>query len=184
MCASSKWVLRRVSGWNFKRKHVETCWNHHLVYPVDHAQNPQPIAQFLLCSVFVYGTFSYILTHECSSRFPALLPLFYCQVTLDCNSDLRSSTARSHWVLSDVQDFPQVRPRVDGFSHWTEEFYRQICMDFCCINFVARYCCWFRNPAITTWDIWSPMNNEINYQPQLISRTSAINNSRLINNSC
>ena len=32
----------------------------------------------------------------------------------------------------------------------------------------AYYCWWFRNPAITTWDVENPANNGINYQPQLV----------------
>ncbi len=33
---------------------------------------------------------------------------------------------------------------------------------------------------LTTWDVWNPINNGINYQPQLVSRISAINSSTLI----
>ena len=28
---------------------------------------------------------------------------------------------------------------------------------------------------LTTWDVWNPKNIGINYQPQLVSRISAIN---------
>ena len=34
--------------------------------------------------------------------------------------------------------------------------------------------CWRLRPC-TTWDVWNPINNGINYQPQLVSRISAIN---------
>ncbi len=37
------------------------------------------------------------------------------------------------------------------------------------------YCWWLK--TCTTWDIWNPINNGINYQPQLVSRISAINSS-------
>ena len=34
----------------------------------------------------------------------------------------------------------------------------------------VMYCRWFRNPAITTWDVKkTPVNNGINYQPQLVN---------------
>ena len=38
-------------------------------------------------------------------------------------------------------------------------------------------CWWFRNPAITTWHALNNVNNGTNYQPQLVSRISSINNS-------
>ena len=37
------------------------------------------------------------------------------------------------------------------------------------------YCWWFRNPAITTWDVYNLVNHGITYQPQLVSRISSIN---------
>ena len=38
---------------------------------------------------------------------------------------------------------------------------------------VGWYCWWLK--SCTTWDVWNPINNGINYQPQLVSRISAIN---------
>ena len=35
------------------------------------------------------------------------------------------------------------------------------------------YCWWLK--SCTTWDVWNPINNGINYQPQLVSRISGIN---------
>ena len=43
----------------------------------------------------------------------------------------------------------------------------------CC--FVNPYCWWLK--SCTTWDVWNPINNGKNYQPQLVSRISAINSS-------
>ena len=40
---------------------------------------------------------------------------------------------------------------------------------------------WFRNPAITTWDVKCLVNIGINYQPQLVSRSSSVNRSGDIN---
>ena len=37
-------------------------------------------------------------------------------------------------------------------------------------QYVNYYCWWLK--SCTTWDIWNPTNNEINYQPQLVSRIS------------
>ena len=34
--------------------------------------------------------------------------------------------------------------------------------------------CWWLK-SCTTWDVWNPINNGKNYQPQLVSRISAIN---------
>ena len=42
----------------------------------------------------------------------------------------------------------------------------------CLIIFWEYYCWCFRNPALTTWDVKNPVNNGINYQPQLVSRIS------------
>ncbi len=39
--------------------------------------------------------------------------------------------------------------------------------------FFGPYCWWLK--SCTTWDVWSPINHGINYQPQLVSRISAIN---------
>ncbi len=39
--------------------------------------------------------------------------------------------------------------------------------------FFGRHCWWLK--SCTTWDVWNPINNGINYQPQLVSRISAIN---------
>ncbi len=36
-----------------------------------------------------------------------------------------------------------------------------------------HYCWWLK--SCTTWDVWNPINNGINYQPQLVNRISAIN---------
>ena len=38
---------------------------------------------------------------------------------------------------------------------------------FCC-----SYCWWKR--CCTTWDVWNPVNNGINYQPQLVGRISCL----------
>ena len=35
--------------------------------------------------------------------------------------------------------------------------------------------CWWLKSQTTTWDVWNPINNGINYQPQPVSRISAIN---------
>ena len=35
------------------------------------------------------------------------------------------------------------------------------------------YCWWLK--SCTTWDVWNTINSGINYQPQLVSRISAIN---------
>ncbi len=35
--------------------------------------------------------------------------------------------------------------------------------------------CWWLKSQTTTWDVWNPINNGKNYQPQLVSRISAIN---------
>ena len=37
--------------------------------------------------------------------------------------------------------------------------------------------CWWKKSQTTTWDVKHPWNNGINYQPQLVSRISSINNS-------
>ena len=34
------------------------------------------------------------------------------------------------------------------------------------------YCWWLK--SCTTWDVWNPINTGINYQPQLVSRSSAM----------
>ena len=36
------------------------------------------------------------------------------------------------------------------------------------------------NPAITTWDVWNPINKGKNCQSQLVSRISAINSSKML----
>ena len=40
-------------------------------------------------------------------------------------------------------------------------------------EFGCPYCWWLK--SCTTWDVWNPINNGINYQPQQVSRISAIN---------
>ena len=42
------------------------------------------------------------------------------------------------------------------------------------IHFKSLIYCWWLN-SCTTWDVWNPINNGKNYQPQLVSRISAIN---------
>ena len=41
-------------------------------------------------------------------------------------------------------------------------------------NMAPKRNCWWLK-SYTTWDVWNPINNGINYQPQLVSRISAIN---------
>ncbi len=41
-----------------------------------------------------------------------------------------------------------------------------------------KYCLWLK--SCTTWDVWNPINNGKNYQPQLVSRISAINSITLL----
>ena len=42
-------------------------------------------------------------------------------------------------------------------------------------NESCSYCWWLT--SCTTWDVWNPINNGINYQPQLVRRISAMNSS-------
>ena len=55
------------------------------------------------------------------------------------------------------------RAKVDG----DEDFYGGI------LDWNLCYCWWLK--SCTTRDVWNPVNNGINYQPQLVSRISAIN---------
>ena len=37
----------------------------------------------------------------------------------------------------------------------------------CCFTFLKSYC-WWKKSQTTTWDVQNPVNNGINYQPQLV----------------
>ncbi len=69
--------------------------------------------------------------------------------------------------------------RDDGFNHpfvnkslWNPSVWKKKCW-----RVVATVDGW--NPAITTWDVSNPVNNRINYRPQLVSRISEPSTERM-----
>ena len=101
---------------------------------------------------------NWVITPECN-------PKPYVDTLWDLANSLihgyQQNSASSRWGY----DSPQFRGGVTigvssknclGADHFSEMFR-------------SPYCWWFRNPAITIWDVKNPVNNGINYQPQQVS---------------